>query len=340
MEILSSILSKDQIEDLITYCGSEPTMWKDDDMLICCPVHGESHPSMGVSAEKQICHCFSCGFAGDFSKLLMYSLPDEFGFKDSDNFNIRAYRKAHDFLISRYELEVHELGAKTKSIKRFEACHEKKQIKLSNSRNVIPRFKLAPFKSGKETYKYFFDRGFTKQDMIDFSIGRDTDSKTVTIPVFYEDKQLAGVIGRYIASNRLKNQRYKIYDNFERSNVLYPLDHFKEDDTIIIVEGQFDAIRMHKLGYRNTLSPMTNSLSYKQCEWICSHCSKLIWVGDNDERGFEGRESSRKILKNKVEFLIVDYPDYGKDVCDWSDEDIHSMIKNAHSIHNRRIKRK
>ena len=51
-------------------------------------------------------------------------------------------------------------------------------------------------------------------------------------------------------------------------------------------------------------------------------------------------DGSIDMIKNKVEFLIVDYPDYGKDVCDWSDEDIHNMLKNAHSIHNRGIKRK
>jgi len=58
--------------------------------------------------------------------------------------------------------------------------------------------------------------------------------------------------------------------------LLYPLDHFEsKDDTIIIVEGQLDAIRMHKLGYTNTLAPMTVELSYTQCEWVCKHCSTL-----------------------------------------------------------------
>ena len=61
------------------YCGSESRLWKDDETLICCPVHGESNPSMGISEEKQVCHCFACGFAGDFAKLLVYSKPEEFG---------------------------------------------------------------------------------------------------------------------------------------------------------------------------------------------------------------------------------------------------------------------
>lgn len=336
---MSNQLNQDQIDDLLTYCGSTPTRWKDTDTLVCCPVHGESNPSMGISSEKQVCHCFSCGFAGDLTKLLLYSRPDDFGFKSKKD-EFRAYRKANDFLISRYELEVHELGHNTRNIKRFDDVREKIINVSKDSRKILPKFKLAPYMSGKETYQYFFDRGFTKEDMKDFMIGRDLDNKTVTIPVFYEDKQLAGIIGRYIAKNRLKNQRYKIYDEFERSRLLYPLDHFEsKDDTIIIVEGQLDAIRMHKLGYTNTLAPMTVELSYTQCEWVCKHCSTLIWIGDNDSRGIEGRDKTRNKLKNKIDFRIVDYPNYGKDVCDWSDKDIHYMINNSHGVLVKKLRR-
>ena len=37
----------------------------------------------------------------------------------------------------------------------------------------------------------------------------------------------AGIIGRYISKKRKKNERYKIYDSFNRGQVLYPLDKFK-----------------------------------------------------------------------------------------------------------------
>ena len=138
----------------------------------------------------------------------------------------------------------------------------------------------------------------------------------------------------------MKNQRYKIYDEFERSSILYPLNIAKpKEGVIILVEGQFDAIRMHNLGYMNTYAIMTNTLSKKQAEWICNNCDVVIWVGDNDERGLEGRDKARKLLHNKVKFKIVDYPDYGKDVCDWSDNDIQNMIDNAHSFIVRKIKR-
>lgn len=341
---MSSRLSEGQVDDLLEYCGTQPQFWKQGETLICCPVHGESNPSMGVSIDKQICHCFSCGFAGDFAKLLMCSRPEEFGYKtDTPEHEKRtyfkAYRNARDFLAARYELEYRELGRKTRLVKRYEQVHEK-YLEADTKRVELPRYKLAPFKSGKETFGYFFNRGFNIQDMKDFMIGRDTDNETVTIPVFYEDGVLAGIIGRYIDKNRKKNQRYKIYADFERSKVLYPLNKAKPiNDTIIIVEGQFDAIRMHKLGYTNTYAIMTDNISEEQIAWVVANCSCVIWVGDNDVRGIKARDKARQKLKNRILFKIVDYPEFGKDVFDWTDAEIEEMIENAHSVLNKRLKR-
>lgn len=342
---MSLRLTEGQIDDLLDNVidTRNPNFWKDGEKLICCPVHGEHNPSMGVSVDKGVCHCFSCDFAGDFAKLLMYSMPEKFGFKmDTEQNQKRTYAKARraatEFLVSRYELEYHELGMKVRSIRRYEQHRFLEEE--DNERIVLPRFKLAPFMSGKETYSYFFQRGFTKADMQKWSIGRDTDNETITIPVFYEDGALAGVIGRYIAADRKKNQRYKIYFDFQRSSVLYPLDKSAPIKGVaILVEGQFDVIRMHNIGYTNTYAVMTNQLSRAQAQWLTSRCDTVIYVGDNDDRGLEGRDKAAKLLKDSVTFKIVDYPDYGKDVCDWTEEDIHDMIDHAHGLLTRRLRR-
>lgn len=342
---MSSRLTEAQIDDLLDYIDTgNPNYWKDGDKLVCCPVHGESNPSMGISVEKQVCHCFSCGFAGDFAKLLSYSKPEEFGLDTSTpekkkRTEFKAYRKAKEFLALRYELEYREIGRRTRNVKRYEQTRNV-YLQDDEKRVELPRYKLAPFKSGKETYGYFFDRGFTKEEMQEFMIGRDVDNKTITIPVFYEDNVLAGVIGRYIDKNRKKNQRYKIYDDFERSKVLYPLNKAKPiKGTVILVEGQFDAIRMHRIGHTNTYAVMTNELSKKQAEWLCANCDCVIWIGDNDERGLLGRDKARQMLKNKIDFKIVDYPEHGKDVCDWSDEEIEEMLSTARGANIRKLKR-
>ena len=168
---MSIKLTEAQVDDLLDYIDtSNPNYWKDGEKLVCCPVHGESNPSMGISIEKQVCHCFSCHFAGSFDKLLAYSKPEEFGLKyNADgkvniSSEIKAVRRTREFLALRYELEYHEVGKKSKRVKRYEQTINI-YLEDDEKRVELPRFKLAPFKSGKETFGYFFDRGFTKEEM-------------------------------------------------------------------------------------------------------------------------------------------------------------------------------
>ena len=327
---MSTSLSKEQIEDLIQYCGSSPTYWKNERMQICCPVHSESNPSCGVNSEIQGFHCFSCGAHGNFAKMLYYSRPEDFGYDGTGATSFRAEMKAREFLKERYELEYKTIGNRTRSVKRYDDLITTDTSEKKAEKNTLPLWKIAPFQSGKKTYNYFFERGFTVEDMKAFRIGYDGQNKTVTIPVFDTDSNLLGVIGRFIGP-RKKNERYKIYYNFDRGSTLFPLDHFVPNDTVVLVEGQFDTIRLYHYGITNALSIMSDILTAKQVKLLQSMCSTVIYVGDNDERGLEAREKNRELLKG-INFLTVDYPAHGKDVCDWSEKEIRGMLKSASSI--------
>ena len=214
-----TFLTQDQIEDLLDYIGVEKVgQWKGDKINFCCPIHHEKNPSCGINADYvpddepfthyQVFHCFSCSASGSLAWFLYKSLPDDF----------KSVYEAEQFMADRYGLDYsHTLSdLRKRSLKRIGNEPVKKD---TNLKKVLSMAKIAPFKSGKATFKYFFKRGFDKQDMKEWKIGRDLDSRTVTIPAFWEDGSLAGVIGRYIDPDRPKNSRYKIY-NFEKKCVL------------------------------------------------------------------------------------------------------------------------
>ena len=326
---MSSRMSKEQFEDLLDYVVQTPMrkQWKGDKMQFCCTVHNESNPSCGVNLDFspdeepdkhfQVVHCFSCGFSGTIPWFVYKSLPDRF----------RNVREVDKFLKDRYGVSFnYTYDPVTRKVRRYEDVEEAKEVK----RFELPRYKLAPFKSGKETYQYFFDRGFTKEDMKEYMIGRDLESETITIPAFWEDGTLAGVIGRYIDPSRPHNSRYKIYE-FPKGSLVYPLDKLQVvNDTIIGVESMFDAIMLRKWGYPNVVAMMGGTMSRQQANMIAARCNKFIDLFDNDEGGAKAREVSRKRLGNRVVYMIPSYyPKKGKDPSEWGEIETVKVINSA-----------
>lgn len=320
------LLTKEQIDDLLdNVIGVEKRNgWKGDSQQFTCPIHGESHPSCGITVgmtsdygeEKQLFHCFSCGAKGSIPYLL-YESMDEF----------KSIKKAEEFIADRFSIsyDASKKVLSRRSLRRVESDMRTPIKKLK----VLNRSVLAPFRSGKTTYKYFFTRGFTKQDMVYWSIGRDVENRTVTIPAFFEDGSLAGVIGRYI-DPRPKNMRFMVY-GFEKGSLIFPENKLKvTDNTIIGVESMFDCMALHKWGFKNTVSIMGNQMTREQADYISRHCSRFIGLWDNDEGGEKAHEIAKKHLKGKVDYLSCDYSGVcGKDPLEWGEKSTERILSTA-----------
>ena len=326
----------EDIIDLLDYLGaSKVCQPKGNKIQFTCTIHNEATPSAGINIDYvpedsndhlQVFNCFSCHAKGTIPTLVLRSLPDQF----------KSYNEVHKFLKERYDVDYSQYVPEKKPLKRYEDFYNTP----ATPRFEMPMSKLAPFKSGKTTYSYFFNRGFTTQDVREYMIGCDLVNETVTIPVFWEDKKLAGIIGRYIDPKRKKNERYHVYD-FPKSNTLYPLDKYLPiEDTMIIVEGIFDCIMLRKWGYLNAISIMGNGCSKKQADMIVRRCKKVITLFDNDSGGNTGRDSVEKLLDKKVAvFHPTWYPEYGKDPCEWGREHTINVIESAKYCNIRTIKR-
>lgn len=315
------MINSEQIDKLLDYIGvdSQKRRWRGEQVNFCCPIHQESNPSCGINIDKELFHCFACGEGGTLEWFLYKSLPDEF----------KSPVQASRFLKNEFGItaDMDEDYIKKKLVRYDDFFNV-----FEEERHSKPLKSIAPFKSGKETYQYFYDRGFTKKTVRDFLIGRDLKSETVTIPVFWEDEVLAGVIGRYV-NERRKNERYKIY-NFPKGDLLFPLNKYNpHNESLTLVEGLLDAIWLYQFGYDNVLALMTNDITSKQANIVCSLTNNVIIFMDNDKMGHIGREKVLQSLKNRgLNIKIVaEYPQHGKDPCDWSLEEIEWCLENAKS---------
>ena len=322
-------MNKEIIEDLLDNVLNTPkrTQWKGDKLQFCCTVHGESNPSAGIhlnytqedgSTPRAVFNCFSCGASGSIEWLVYKSMPDQF----------KNLQEVIHYLNKRYGdiIEPEQRVNRLKEIKHYEDFMNTPK----EERSVMPLYKLAPLKSGKETYQYFFSRGFDKEDMKKFMVGRDLNKKTITIPVFWEDSTLAGIIGRFISSKKAKNERYWVYD-FSKSKLLFPLDKLEIiNDTLIGCESMLDVMMLHKWGIFNSVAIMGDVMSKEQASQIINRCRVFIDLFDNDKGGLTARESAIKRLGGHVMYLTPTYyPPTGKDPCEWGKKETLKVIASA-----------
>lgn len=338
-----SSFTKEQIEDLLLNVLETPKMnhWRGNKIQFCCTIHGESHPSCGIDIDycptgepdlhECVFNCFACGQSGTMSWLLYKSKPETF----------KSVAQAEKFLRERYGITSRFLNGDNKKVllKRYEDKFV--DIETEQTDKVVkPFYTLAPYKSGKQTYQYFFDRGFDKSDMREFMIGRDLKEETVTIPIMWNDREVAGIIGRYIDPKRPPNLRYKVYE-FNRSSLIYPLNKVVPvDNTLILMESCFDVIALHKWGFPNAVCTMTNKVSKKQAEQIADLCDKVIVLCDLDDRGHVLLDTAKHYLKGKCKLLIPTYHSpVGKDPCEWGEIETVKTVNSASYLGVKKLKR-
>lgn len=325
---------------------------KGTNFMFCCPYHGETKPSAGILVEGYG-QCYSCEET--------FSLPKLYAFvKDID------FEEAVNEIEEKFNIEMKSEIIGKKRLKRYDDVIEQKAEKVK--RFELPRYKLAPFRSGKETHKYFFNRGFTKQTVQEAMIGWDRVRKRVTIPIFHRDGALAGFTGRAVLEQKLSNgkpnpkylkvyrnePKYYIYENFPIGEVLYGSHEFySEDNTAIIVEGTLDRLWLRQLGFTNVLSIIIAKMAVDKKSGISAQAQilhelgvkRVIFMHDNDKAGEVGKKVAYDILKGDFLCFDTQYPDGWKDPLGDDEhppltrEQVEEMIENKITYGRKKLKR-
>lgn len=329
---------------------------KGTNFMFCCPFHGESKPSAGIlidSHGESYGQCYSCEETFSLGKLVAHMK----GLTVQEGIN---------YVEEKFGVEFRDKVVGRDKLKRYEEAQDDKEE--ATKRFELPHFKLAPFRSGKETHKYFFERGFTKQTVKEAMIGWDRVRKRVTIPIFHRDGVLCGFTGRAVLEQKLNSGRhnpaylkvygnqpkYYIYDNFPIGEVMYGSHEFESaDDTAIIVEGTFDRLWLRQLGYTNVLSIIIAKMSMDKRTGVSAQAQilhelgvkRVIFMHDNDDAGEVGKKVAHKILRNDFVCLDAKYPEGWKDPL--GDEDhppltnkqVDKMISSAKAYGRKELKR-
>ena len=207
---LKEILDKRGIEYKNTNNPSE--------ILISCTsgLHEDKSPSLSYSLEKNVFHCWSCGFGGGVSKFLesigeLTRIPVE----------------------SKQPFKIQKLKNKIKAVIEFD------EVKLPKTRqNFIGEFKNI--------------RGACLKEFQAFTTEELQLHNYICVPI-YQFGKLKFIECRYMGEVKSQPKYYRRPAKGRVGNILFPLDKVKNTNYIILVEGLFDMLNMWQLGYKNTL---------------------------------------------------------------------------------------
>lgn len=254
---------------------------KPEEIKIRCfsGLHEDANPSLSVNLDKEVFNCFSCGYSGSISRLIK-----DLGVQNYEGPDVNTKQ-----------------GFKLSKIKnKLDKLRRPRIVELPEPRALINHEFKGIGVSTLQEFEIFITEHF---DLRDYAC----------IPV-YQNGKLKFIEGRYRTqeSSEGKPKYMRLPEGASVQNVMFPLDKVEDFSTIILVEGIFDVIKLHELGYKNSLCIFgTNNFSSKKVTMLDElGCTHVILMMDGDS---PGRLAAKKIAtlleKSNIKASIVNLPD-------------------------------
>ena len=105
------------------------------------------------------------------------------------------------------------------------------------------------------------------------------------------------------------------HESFEKKFFLYgyeeSLEKIKSSRTVVVVEGQFDVLRLHAAGVCNAIGLLGSKASWFQIALMLRHASRIRLALDNDDAGRVGVKGFFQVLKetgmSKMPSVQIDF---------------------------------
>ena len=284
-----------------------------------CPIHkGTNKTQFRVDTDKNIWHCFSeCKHGGNTLDFIVKM--------ENCSIHDAAIKACEWFSIPLDEVKasIGEDKPEEKAAASKPAARSKPLAALApedDKPNLPLKFRLDKL---QQEHPYLTqERGLTLETIMDFGLGYFTGDKGmmvghVVIPIHNVKSELVAYAGRWPGEPPKGTEKYKLPPNFKKLREVFNLDQaIKEpaDKPLVIVEGFFDVIKLHQLGYRKAVALMGWFMSPTQEELIRAHAnsySHIIVMLDENKAGQEAREEiAGKLAKFAfVKVHVFDKPD-------------------------------
>lgn len=284
-------------EQVIAHYGLELKPAKGDELLGLCPFHEDTKPSFRVNTKKRVFHCFGCDAKGNVLEFVVRK----------EGVTIK---KAALLVSEWFSIGQEGIGAVNANLSPTESPT---RADAAPAEPVEPNKPLKFTLTVKHDHPYLRERGIEPSVAEMFGVGfcdRGMMKDRIAIPIHDASGQLVAYAGRWVSGELPEGEeKYKLPPGFKKSIVLYNLHRVKGIEPLIVVEGFFSVMRLHKLGIR-AIALMGRSLSQEQEKLLQDNgVNSLMLMLDGDPPGREAQAALLKRLDKKFLVGAIDLPD-------------------------------
>lgn len=291
-----------------------------------CPFHNEKSPSFVVSIDKQIFHCFGCGAGGNvfgfltkIDKAPFMEVVEKLAQKTGvilpkNSFTPPEQKEERElaYKVNRYAAWFYNQMLTKKPSSELTDYLKKRNL----NPEIIDDFKLgfaptswsglADFLQSKQvplplTEKLGLVRLRQDQKPYDFFRNR------LMFPVMDQEGRVIAFGGRRLADTGDEAETAKYINSpdslvYHKGLSVYGLYQAKksirETETVLIVEGNIDLIRLHQFGFTNTVAPLGTALTDGQIRLLKRYAQKFILLFDGDAAGLKAAVRALPLFLN------------------------------------------
>lgn len=290
-----------------------------------CPFHNDHSPSLSVSREKQIYKCFTCLASGNvFTFVQNYEnisfieavkkVADKINYKlDIKDKIINKNSKYYELMDLSNKIFVNNLNSNL-GLKAKEYLINERHL----SEEVIKEFNIGLALNDNNLNKLLSSKGYSDKDIIEMSLANKTDNglldmfrNRITFPICnHEGKIIAYSARIYQNEDTSKYINSKESVIFKKGYTFYNYDKCRlealKTKSVILVEGQMDAIRVYTSGFKNVIASMGTAITSNHISLLKKLNAKVILMMDNDNAGEKSTIlNGEELIKNNIEVSVV-----------------------------------
>ena len=312
-KIDSTQYAPNHIKSIIKSIGLDIVAEPGNEVMFYCPFHSNRHTAsccINKSSGAWLCFNPSCGESGSIIDI------------------VKRLTERNEFEAIRF-IKVKEIENDVDFEDTLSSVLEDKPDFVEFSQETLDRLH-ADLAGNKEARDYFEYRGINEESMKHFALGYSSAMNMVITPVHSPDGMPVGLVGRSISEKRFKNS-----NGLPKNKTMFNLHRAKKlGGIVIVVESNFDAIRVHQAGFPNVVATLGGHISNDNINLLNKYFTKIIIMTDSDEAGRSlGKNIASKLRNKEVLWAMYDdeilYPHGAKDVGDMNDAEIKQCISNA-----------